>query len=104
MSNDVLAWNKYIFQYYDLNKYFTNSIVSAEVHKRKPEKAIYEIALSRIGVSDEECIIIDNSVKNLTAAKELGMNVILFNRDDEAYDGVTVYSFQELDEYISKLI
>ena len=38
----------------------------------------------------------DNSVKNLLAAEELGIPTILFNRDGEEYDGKVVNDFVEL--------
>lgn len=103
LSNDVLAWNKYILQYHDLSHYFKTCIVSAEVHYRKPEKEIYEIALSRLAAQPNECIYIDNSVKNLLVAEELGIGTILFNRDNETYHGKTVYSFEGLDGLINKI-
>jgi putative hydrolase of the HAD superfamily len=101
LSNDVLAWNQYILQHYDIAQYFPHGIVSAEVHARKPDKAIYDITLSRLGIPASACIFIDNSVANLLAASALGMDTVLFNRDNEAYDGKTVYSFSELDDLLS---
>ena len=38
----------------------------------------------------------DNSVKNLITAAELGIEPILFNRDGEEYTGTIVSSFAEL--------
>jgi len=96
LSNDVSDWSKYITGFYKLNKYLPTKIVSADVHCRKPDKKIYEIALSLLEVPAEECIFIDNSVANLQVAADLGMDVILFNRDGETYNGKTVYSFDEL--------
>lgn len=55
---------------------------------RKPQKEIYELALERIERRPEECIFVDNSVKNLKVAGELGIVPILFNRDKEEYDGI----------------
>ena len=101
LSNDVLDWNKYIFQYHDIGKYFSQCIVSAAVHFRKPDKAIYEIALSQLGVPASECVFIDNRVTNLLVARDIGLDTILFNRDGEKYDGKTVYSFDELTEYFA---
>ena len=96
LSNDVLDWNKYIMSYYGLNKYFTHIIVSSDVHVRKPDKAIYEIALNKIGLPPNNCVFIDNSVRNLLTAWEIGMDTILFNRDGENYDGKIINSFNEL--------
>jgi len=96
LSNDVSEWSKYITEFYKLNKYLPVKIVSADVHCRKPDRKIYEITLERLGIPGEECIFIDNSVENLRVANEFGMDVILFNRDSEEYNGKIVYSFDEL--------
>ena len=96
LSNDVSDWSKYITEYYKLNDYLPIKIISADVHCRKPEEKIYKIALDCLGVPGEECIFIDNSVENLRTASRFGIDVILFNRDNEVYDGKTVYSFGEL--------
>ena len=96
LSNDISDWSKYITEYYKLNEYFPVKIISADVNCRKPETKIYEITLERLGISSDKCIFIDNSVKNLQAAEMFGIDVILFNRDNEVFDGKTVYSFDEL--------
>jgi putative hydrolase of the HAD superfamily len=100
LANDVSDWSKHITEYYKLNEYFPIKIVSADVFCRKPDKKIYEIALKRLGVSGEECLFIDNSVENLRVASEFGIDVILFNRDNEEYDGKIVYSFDELSRIV----
>ena len=96
LSNDVSEWSSYITEYYQLNKYFKYKIVSGDVKCRKPEKKIYELTLEKIGKSSVECIFIDNSVKNLEVATELGIHTILFKRDNEDYNGIIVNSFEEL--------
>jgi putative hydrolase of the HAD superfamily len=103
LSNDVLEWSQHLRQIYDIDKYFSQCIVSSEVNTLKPDKAIYEIALSRIGVPASECIFVDNSVRNLETARELDIDTILFNRDGEIYNGKTVYSFEELYELMKDL-
>ena len=62
----------------------------------KPDRKIYEIALSETGKRSEECFFIDNSVKNLIVAEELGIKPVLFNRDQEEYGGLIVNDFSEL--------
>lgn len=103
LSNDVLDWNRYIFEYFKIGKYFSHCIVSANVHTRKPDSKIYEMTLEKIGALPSDCIFIDNSVKNLRVANNFNIDTILFNRDKEEYDGKTVYSFQELDDLISHI-
>lgn len=101
LSNDVSEWSSYITEYYRLNKYFKDKIVSGDVRCRKPEKKIYELALERIGKCPDECVFIDNSVKNLEVANGLGIHPILFNRDKEEYTGTIVNSFEELAEILA---
>ncbi len=100
LSNDVLEWSLYITEYYQLNKYFKYKIVSGDVKCRKPERKIYEITLERIKKHASECYFIDNSVKNLEVAQEVGISPILFNRDKEQYAGTIVNSFEELADII----
>lgn len=96
LSNDVSEWSSYITEYYQLNKYFKHKIVSGDVKCRKPDKRIFELALTQIGKCSFECLFIDNSVKNLDTASKLGMSPLLFNRDHENYTGTVVNSFTEL--------
>ena len=51
----------------------------------------------------DTCIFIDNSVKSLQVAATFGMDTVLFNRDEEKYDGKIVYSFAELTELMRGL-
>ena len=96
LSNDVAEWSAWITEHHDLDQYFTYKIVSGDVKCRKPDRKIYEIALEKTGKKPEECCFVDNSVKNLITAAELGIEPILFNRDGEEYTGTIVNSFAEL--------
>jgi putative hydrolase of the HAD superfamily len=43
----------------------------------KPEKEAFEILLNRIGVTASECVMIEDSMKNIRCAKQLGMRTAL---------------------------
>ena len=103
LSNDVLEWSEFLTEHHGMNPYFKDKIVSGEVHLRKPDRAIFECALERLQCGPEDCIFVDNSVKNLRAAEEMGMQTILFNRDGENYDGHVVNNFTELNELLQRL-
>nr|MDE6853326.1 HAD-IA family hydrolase [Lachnospiraceae bacterium] len=79
LSNDVSEWSTFITEYYQLDKYFSVKIVSGDVKCRKPDWKIYELALERAGKKPSECIFVDNSVKNLDVASEMGIHSVLFN-------------------------
>lgn len=104
LSNDVLEWSEFLTEYHGMNPYFKDKIVSGEVRLRKPDRAIFECAIERLQCKPEDCIFVDNSVKNLRVAEELGMTAILFNRDGEEYDGNVVSDFVELEAMLQKLL
>ena len=84
MSNDVLEWSEFLTGYHRIN------------HMRKPDKEIFIYSLKRLGCNPEQCIFIDNSIKNLLVAEELGIQTILFNRDGVQYEGRSVADFDTL--------
>jgi 2-haloacid dehalogenase len=63
------------FDFFDL---FDDMIISGEHKTVKPEPAIFEIILSRIGKSAEECIFIDDSLPNIETARAMGFHAIHF--------------------------
>jgi len=103
LSNDVKEWNKYLFELYGLDKYFRERIVSGEIHMRKPENRIFTYAVEHIKCNPYDCIFVDNSVRNLNTAQKLGINTVLFNRDNETYSGNVVNNFTELDKFLKDI-
>lgn len=101
LSNDVSEWSAFITDYYKLDKYFKDKIVSGDVKRRKPDKQIFELTLERIGKKPYECIFVDNSAANLNVSNELGICPVLFNRDKVEYEGITVNTFEELAEMLN---
>ena len=102
VSNDVSEWSAYITEFYNLNKYFREKIVSGDIKCRKPDIRIFNYALEQSKSIPQECIFIDNSVENLAMAESLGIIPVLFNRDNVAYEGLTVNNFEELERLIIK--
>ena len=100
LSNDVLEWSEFLTDYYQINHYFKEKIVSGEVHMRKPDKEIFVYTLEKLGCNAAQCVFVDNSVNNLLVAEELGMKTILFNRDGVEYVGNVVDDFGTLGEML----
>ena len=100
LSNDVKEWSQYLFELHGLHSYFKDSIVSGDIKMRKPESRIFSYTLERIQCPPEDCIFVDNSVKNLNTAQALGIKTVLFNRDKEAYSGDIINNFRELDNLL----
>lgn len=100
LSNDDSERSNNITAHYGIDKYFSNKIISSEVNCKKPELKIFDVTLERIGRKPSECIFVDWDIKNLLAAEEVGISTVLFNRNNENFDGMTVYSFKELFDII----
>jgi haloacid dehalogenase superfamily, subfamily IA, variant 3 with third motif having DD or ED len=100
LSNDISEWNHFLRKKYGLDPYFDAITVSGDVKLMKPDPEIFRLVLSKLNVSASDCIYIDDRRSNLSAASELGMDVILFNSRAVEYDGKTVYGFDELTELL----
>ena len=62
---------------------FRTILVSGEERLMKPDVAIFELMQERTGHSAERCLFIDDSAKNIAAAKNLGFDVIHFSSPDQ---------------------
>lgn len=63
---------------YDFLKLFEGIIVSGTEKTRKPFPEIYNILLERYQLNAEECVFIDDNLKNIKAAQALKINGIHF--------------------------
>jgi 2-haloacid dehalogenase len=57
---------------------FDGVVVSAHERVIKPDPAIYHILLQRYGLTAPDCIFIDDSAKNIEAARGVGMKAVHF--------------------------
>lgn len=55
--------------------------LSAEEKLLKPQHEFFEAALERFGLDRRECVFIDDSVMNVEAAIDIGLDAILFRGD-----------------------
>lgn len=68
---------------FDFLHWFDGRVVSGEEMTRKPYKDIYDIILSRFNIIAEQTLFIDDNLKNIIAAKELGINCIHFKSPEQ---------------------
>ena len=62
----------------DLYKYFDKMVISGEIRMIKPNRDIFEYALSIANCSAEDAVFIDDNPKNVSAAKEIGIHALRF--------------------------
>lgn len=73
-----------ILSHYNLSGLFDVVSVSADYRSGKESAYIFSKTAEKLALAPENCIFIDNTAKNLIAAKQIGMKTILF--DDENRD------------------
>ena len=81
MSNENAAYLR-TREYFSL---FDDVVISAEEKLIKPDPALFELVLKRYRLSAEEVYFIDDSMPNIVAARELGMQALHFKRSDDCY-------------------
>jgi HAD superfamily hydrolase (TIGR01509 family) len=68
-----------------VDEIFEVVVDSGFVGLRKPDPAISELTLERLGgVPAEECLFIDDVDVNCAAARELGMSAVHYQHNDQA--------------------
>jgi len=76
LSNYIIEAFSYIHLKYSFLSLFDGQIISGVEKVIKPEKAIYELLLSRYNLIPEECLFIDDILFFLKPAKRLGMKTL----------------------------
>jgi len=61
---------------------------SCEIKVKKPNKKAFLIPLKELNLEPQEVLLIDDGLENITSAKELGMNAILFNNHTQLLIGL----------------
>lgn len=70
---------------------FDAKVISAEVKLIKPDLAIYEYLLNKNGLTNSDCIFIDDSLANIKTAENLGIKSIHFHSAEQARDELRSY-------------
>lgn len=86
LTNNVREWEPLWRAKLPVDEIFDVVVDSAFVGMRKPERAIYELTLERLGdgLRPEHCVFIDDVDVNCDAARELGMRAVHYVSADQA--------------------
>jgi putative hydrolase of the HAD superfamily len=83
VSNTNRIHFDFIAKRYSFIRYFRGFILSHEVGAMKPDRRIFENALQRAGVGAGEALFVDDQIRNVEAARELGMDAFQFLNVDQ---------------------
>lgn len=96
LSNSTDALEEYLERRFGIADRFEAIFNSARLGVAKPERAIYEEVLRRLGVKPSEVLFIDDQAANIAAAAALGMHVIWFVSPEELERQLAVYLDHDL--------
>lgn len=72
----TIAYNKY-----DFFKHFDGIVVSGDENFVKPDPKLYQVLLNRYNLKADESLFIDDNLKNIKIASEMGFHTIHFTED-----------------------
>jgi putative hydrolase of the HAD superfamily len=78
LTNNVKEFGEHWRTMFPLEELFEEVVDSSHVGMRKPEREIYELTCSRMGVKPTETVFIDDNADNIAAARAYGMEVVHF--------------------------
>lgn len=81
---------------YPILSEFDALVISGEINKVKPDRAIYDYLLATYALNPEECIFIDDNSANIAMAESLGITGYLFDGD-----AVKLRAYLEKEQIIS---
>ena len=74
-SRQAIETNPFMYEFLDE---VDGGILSYKDKVIKPDRAIYELICSRYDLVPSQCVFIDDTEKNIVAARDFGMNGIIF--------------------------
>lgn len=92
-NTNALMWHRFILPEFkkdgkDLGAYFDGVVTSFEVKAYKPEPAIFEAVIERLGIKPEETLFFDDSQANLDGAKPFGFHTALVSEQRPFMDQI----------------
>jgi putative hydrolase of the HAD superfamily len=83
INNEPLELNQYRIEAFHLRRNLLVFFSSCYLRSRKPEEAIFRVALEVTQRAPEQCLFIDDRALNLDSPRRLGMNTIHHQNADQ---------------------
>jgi FMN phosphatase YigB (HAD superfamily) len=84
LSNDVSGWSAKLRRRFGLKDWIDTWLTSGDLGMRKPSLEIYRCAVDRLNAEPEEIIFVDDRLRNLDAAKLLGIQTVHLSVENDA--------------------
>lgn len=66
-------------------------IISAEIHKIKPNLDFYQYILNKYSIESKELLFLDDNINNINGAQALGINTIKIEKDTNLIDEISKF-------------
>ena len=76
------------------NRFLSGRVTSAEIGLIKPDRKIYEHLCDKYDLKKEECLFIDDSNLNVFAAKQFGMNAVVYHDIESLKETLRSYGIE----------
>jgi len=84
LTNNVREWEPRWRAMLPVDEIFELVVDSGFVGMRKPDPAIYELTLERLGLAAADCLFVDDTDVNCEAARALGIAAVHFRANEQA--------------------
>lgn len=88
LSNAFSTLRKSLSAEWGILDAFDEVIISAEVGLAKPDEAIYQLALDKLGAKAEEAIFVDDFEANVAGAQDMGIHAVQFTGREQAIEAI----------------
>ncbi len=95
-----------VLREFSLEGFFSHVVESAKVNMRKPDLAIFQLCVNRLGFAPHETLVIGDSIKNdILPARSIGCHTAwLTPQADEEHTAIPDIIINNLDQLLSKHI
>jgi 2-haloacid dehalogenase len=77
-------------------QWFDGQVISGFAGVAKPDSRIFEVLLARYGLNPEAAVFVDDSKRNVEAARDLGFNVVHYTSADRLKGDLRALGLQSL--------
>ena len=71
--------------------YLDDIVISAEIHKIKPNLDFYQYILNKYSIESKELLFLDDNINNINGAQALGINTIKIEKDTNLIDEISKF-------------
>ena len=91
-TNAPAAYARRVLEVLGVERHFSQVFdIRFAAFQPKPDPAVYQLVLDTLGISGSEAILVEDTAKNLSPARALGMTAILLGETDSAAAALADY-------------